>query len=360
MSNNRVLISSPSLDVKENVSGISSLVSDIISTSRFQFIHFRLGSKDSEKKNILWFGRQIMVYYKAVYCSLFKQFTIFHLNLGLEKLSIVRDYFIFLIFKKIFRKKMLLHIHGGYYLMNTPSEPFFSYLLKSLFENADAIIVLSSLEKSILTNRYGPRNFHVLPNAVRITKAEPASKPSGKDKRKLIFMGRINKSKGVFVISEAFKYLTDYFGKFSFEIYGAGPETEEFEKCLSHYEGLDFSFRGIVGGDDKWNALRKADVFLLPSLHGEGLPVALLEAMSVGCVVIVTDDASITTVVKNNENGIVIPKNDPLELAFRIIAILDGEINSNLLGFNAQNYISKNLSINNYIHSLEGVYSTLN
>lgn len=360
MQNNRVLISSPSLDVKENVSGISSLVSDIISTSRFEFIHFRVGSKDKEKKNILWLGRQAAIYCKALYCSFFKKFDIFHLNLGLEKLSIARDYFIFLIFKKIFQKKLLLHIHGGYYLMNPPSGRFFTYLLNSLFKNADAIIVLSSLEKSILSNRYGSRNFHVLPNAVKITETVPTLNAIPVEKQKLIFMGRINKSKGVYVISEAFKYLTEYFHKFSFEIYGTGPETEELKKCLSMYEGLDFSFKGIVGGENKWQALRNANIFLLPSIHGEGLPVALLEAMSVGCAVIVTDDASITTVVRNNENGIVIPKNDPFDLALNIIKLLNGEVNSDFLGDNAQKYIRENLSITNYVRCLEGLYSTLN
>ena len=359
MSNYPVFISSPSLDVRENVSGISSLVSDIMSSSKFKFIHFKLGSKDRDKKNLIWIAAQIMIYFKAVYCSLFKKFTIFHLNLGLEKMSIVRDYFIFLIFKKVFHKKMLLHIHGGYYLMNSPTSPVFSFLLQSLFNNADAIIVLSSLEEKILSSRYGMKNFHILPNAVKVSETNPVHL-AVKEKRKLIFMGRINKSKGVYVISESFKYLTDYFDKFTFEIYGAGPEAEGLNKSLICYEGLDFSFMGIVGGDDKWNALRNADIFLLPSLHGEGLPVAVLEAMSVGCVVIVTDDASITTVVSNNENGIVIPKNDPLELAFKIIKIIDGDINSAFIGSNAQKYISKNLSLTNYIHSLEGVYSTLN
>jgi len=359
MSNHRVLISSPSLNVNDNVSGISTLVSDIISTSRFEFIHFRLGSKDSEKKDIFWVGRQMMIYYNAIYCSVFKEFRILHLNLGLEKLSIVRDYFIFLIFKKIFHKKLLLHIHGGYYLMNPPSGRLFSFLLKALFKNADAIIVLSSLEQKILSNRYGIRNFHVLPNAVKVTQPRSSLIPETHEKQKLVFMGRINKSKGVYVISEAFKYLTDYFHKFSFEIYGAGPEKEELNKCLSSYKGLNFSFKGIVGGDDKWNVLRDADIFLLPSLHGEGMPVAVLEAMSVGCVVIVTDDASITTVVKNNENGIVIPKNDPLELAFKIIKIIEGEIDSSSMGTNARKYISDNLSISNYIQSLEDLYTTL-
>ena len=47
MEKRRILITSPSLDVKVNVSGISSLVADILNYSKFKFLHLQLGSKDN-------------------------------------------------------------------------------------------------------------------------------------------------------------------------------------------------------------------------------------------------------------------------------------------------------------------------
>ena len=49
----RVLITSPSLNVSDNVSGISSLVADIMNFSKFKFVHLQLGSKDQKKKKNL-------------------------------------------------------------------------------------------------------------------------------------------------------------------------------------------------------------------------------------------------------------------------------------------------------------------
>jgi glycosyltransferase involved in cell wall biosynthesis len=229
-----------------------------------------------------------------------------------------------------------------------------------MFENADAIIVLSTMEKEMLTNRYGALNFHVLPNAVN-TSFHPAHLESiKKGKLKLVFVGRINASKGIHVISDAFKYLADYMDRFTFEIFGAGPDLDSWVTSLKCYPGLNFAYKGIVGGKDKWQALCNADIFLLPSIHSEGMPISILEAMAVGCVVIVTDDASITSVVTNNQTGLVISKNKPQQLALKIKQLIDGDIDSLAISRQAKEYISQHLSIPGYIKSLEDLYSTLN
>src|SRR5690349_14984029 len=117
----RILITSPSLNTKENVSGISTLVADIIQFSNFNFVHFQLGSKDGLKKNLVWALRQVNIYIQIFFTSIFKKFEIVHLNIGLEKFSIIRDSLILYIVKLIFRKKVIFHVHGGYYLMNKPN-----------------------------------------------------------------------------------------------------------------------------------------------------------------------------------------------------------------------------------------------
>jgi len=50
-------------------------------------------------------------------------------------------------------------------------------------------------------------------------------------------------------------------------------------------------FIWVSGRKNKWNALKNLDVVLLPSPCGEDMPIAMIEAMAVGCLVIVTDIA---------------------------------------------------------------------
>ena len=358
---NRILITSPSLDVKQNVSGISSLVSDIMQESRFPVTHFTLGSRDGEKKNLLWALKQPLIYCKAFYVSFARKFEIVHLNVGLETFSIVRDTLVLFITKKIFRKKILLHVHGGFYLMHPPDKKVLAWFLEKLFANADAVIVLSEKEKKILNERYGPKRFYVFPNAVNTLQATQLTrKQPGGNKIKLIFIGRIAESKGIYTISESFHYLGDYFDRFSLEIFGAGPELEKWTNALSKYDKLQYTYKGVVGGVDKWNALHNADVFLLPSIHSEGMPIAMIEAMAMGCVVIATDDASMGSVVSNNTNGILIGKNEPRELALKLKEIIDGRIDTSSISTEAQKYIAENFSISSYIKQLDDVYAGLN
>ena len=360
MNTPRILITSPSLNVKENVSGISSLVSDIILASKCEFIHLKLGSRDNQKKNLSWALGQFFNYTRAISISIRSRFRILHLNLGLETFSIVRDFFVFLIVKNLFRKKVLLHIHGGFYLMNPPGSKVLSYFLRVLFQRADCIVVLSEKEKKILGDRYGRSDISVMPNAVNLSFLESRQVKPIALPLKLIFMGRISKSKGIYVIAESFRYLEDHFDKFSLEIYGAGPELESWLKQLSGYKGLNFFYKGIASGKLKWDALQNADVFLLPSIHSEGMPIALIEAMAAGCTSIVTDDASITSIVTANENGIVIKKNDPYQVAQKLREIIEGRLDNRVIGKRASDYIHQHLSISTYAHRLDQLYSEMN
>lgn len=50
----------------------------------------------------------------------------------------------------------------------------------------------------------------------------------------------------------------------------------------------EVAFTGVIRRDEVYNILRRADLYVSTS-HGEGLPVALLEAMACGCPVVVSD-----------------------------------------------------------------------
>ena len=55
----RVLITAPSLDHQDNVSGISTMISSIIENAGCQFTHFTAGRKDSDNFDINWLTAQV-------------------------------------------------------------------------------------------------------------------------------------------------------------------------------------------------------------------------------------------------------------------------------------------------------------
>ena len=72
----------------------------------------------------------------------------------------------------------------------------------------------------------------------------------------------------------------------------AGPDVEDtrasLEQLVSELNlGASVTFTGMLRGEDKWDALAAAGLFVLPS-HSEGCSVSVLEAMGMGCPVLVT------------------------------------------------------------------------
>lgn len=67
--------------------------------------------------------------------------------------------------------------------------------------------------------------------------------------------------------------------------------------------------------------LKAMDIFMMCS-DFEGLPIALLEAMSMECMPACTDAGGIVEVIRHNENGMLVPVDAPLQLEERIDACL--------------------------------------
>jgi glycosyltransferase involved in cell wall biosynthesis len=66
--------------------------------------------------------------------------------------------------------------------------------------------------------------------------------------------------------------------------------------------------RGPVALDQLMPLYRDFDVFVLPTRPGEGIPRVLMEAMAGGSPVVTTDVSGISSLVRNGENGLLIPE----------------------------------------------------
>jgi glycosyltransferase involved in cell wall biosynthesis len=85
--------------------------------------------------------------------------------------------------------------------------------------------------------------------------------------------------------------------------------------------GLESSVKLLGRFDDVTKFLAAADVFALPS-RWEGLPIALLEAMSVGLAVVATPVAGVDEVVVNHEHGLLVPVGNVSALSDAIVQLL--------------------------------------
>jgi glycosyltransferase involved in cell wall biosynthesis len=70
--------------------------------------------------------------------------------------------------------------------------------------------------------------------------------------------------------------------------------------------------------------LSKNKIFVL-STHHEGLPLALIEAMAAGCVVIASNVDGVSELIEHGKTGFLVPPEDPVALAEAITYVLENE-----------------------------------
>ena len=130
-----------------------------------------------------------------------------------------------------------------------------------------------------------------------------------------LFLGWLEPWKGVGDLIDAAGLLADRQQDFRLVVCGGGSQREMLEqKCEQLALKQRVEFRGWTLGEAKLDALREADIFVLPSLT-EGFPNALLEAMATGLPVIATPVGGVPSLIEPEQNGLLVAPGDSAALA---------------------------------------------
>lgn len=134
---------------------------------------------------------------------------------------------------------------------------------------------------------------------------------------RLLVVAQLIERKGLGVLFEALGRLGSGV-RWQLGICGAGPCEAAFRQQVARLDlGERVQFHGLVAHGELAAMLCRTDLFVLPSLQ-EGLPLALLEAMAAGVPVIATAVGGIPTVVKHDQNGLLVNPGDADGLALAI------------------------------------------
>lgn len=149
----------------------------------------------------------------------------------------------------------------------------------------------------IVPNWIDPSMYEVPPRSQRAEDAVPT----------LLFIGWLEKNKGVHDLLEALALLRDRGRRFRALIGGSGSQHRPLMEQATRLGLQDrMEFRGWIAGDDKARAFAEADVFVLPS-YSEGMPNSVLEAMACGLPVVSTTVGGVPELVTKDGSVLVAP-----------------------------------------------------
>src|SRR5918992_252479 len=199
-------------------------------------------------------------------------------------------------------------------------------------EEADGIIVLTE-RLAELKRRDGLASdaIHVVPPGVDVELFQGMHRDPFPDLGGplIVFAGRLVPEKGVDTLVRAAALLKT--AGASLLLVGDGPERRQLEGTAAGLGvGNRVQFTGFVPHDAIPSILRRADVFVLPSLSEE-LGSVLLEAMHSGAAIVASRTGGIPALIHHGRNGLLVTPGDASELAAAIDRLLGDPLYANRL-----------------------------
>ncbi len=183
---------------------------------------------------------------------------------------------------------------------------------RGLLPKADLVVCLTRYEQDALRSLGFRCRTEVIPNGVDTELFKPAG---SKDPYLITWAGRMVPEKGLEVLLRAMALLLKQVPSSKLLLVGDGPLMPRLkEEAIRLGLGSSCSFLGKRSIGDVREILSVSSIFVLPSLR-EGLPKALLEAMSCGNAVIATDMPQLSDVIESGREGVLVKSGDATVLA---------------------------------------------
>lgn len=145
-----------------------------------------------------------------------------------------------------------------------------------------------------------------------------------------------------------------------FRLVGSGPleaPTREFARQSGLSSHVDFM--GDLGGEALRSAVKQFRVSVLTSKDNEGLPNAILESMAAGRPVVATAVGGTPEIIEDGVTGFLVPPQDPIALAERVIYLLKEPSLARAMGERARRKVEREFTIERMADQFLGLYRDL-
>lgn len=231
---------------------------------------------------------------------------------------------------------------------------FSNYMMKICFSFIDKLIVISNYHKIelIVNNMCNAEKIIVIYNGVDVRYFKKRSVLKN-DFLTITTVARIEKEKGIFDLIEAFEQLYYEYNNIKLVIVGDGSEINDLTNEVDR-RNLKQAVQILGFRKDVKNILDYTDIFVLPS-YSEGLPLSLLEAMSMGIPVIATNVGGIPEVITDKKEGFLIEPGDILKLKECLSTLILDESTRDYMGKKSEEKVNIMFNIDVMLNNIENV-----
>jgi glycosyltransferase involved in cell wall biosynthesis len=355
-----VLILGPALSAMSGVSTHLRMLLGSRLTESFALHHFQVGSEGRREGVAARLARIVSSPFALAAALRARRAALVHLNTSMNS-ALWRD-LVYALVARACGARVLCQVHGGKLPQQVfPRSGLARRLLCRALAFPDALAVLARTELDAYRNFVPGQTVVVAANAVDCAPTAPRPQPGTAPDRplRLVFVGRLTREKGLHELLRALATVRGRGTAAILTVAGTGADEPRL-RLLATQLGLSGAvvFAGPVFGKDKMRLLRAADVFVLPS-YSEGLPYALLEAMSLGVPVIATPVGAIRDVVVDGVHGLLVAPREARAVVAAIEQLAADRQRLAKMGAACRARIASAYSIEHLVHKFAGLYSAL-
>ena len=296
---------------------------------------------------------------KLIYELIFHQPKFVYFQISPHRLAFYRD-IIFVSISKLFRIKILYHLHGKGININSKHK-WSKRLYIYAFRDSD-LICLSPLLTYDIENVFEGK-VHIVRNGIPDSNLENLRiiRPCIEGQIKILFLSNFIKSKGILVFIEAMQLLKNEGYRFMATIVGSNAEfsekeiTEIIKDC-----GLIRNVKcvGAKYDEAKIAIFKNADVLVYPTLN-DALPLVLLEAMQFSVPVVASYEGAIPEIIDDGITGYLVKKNAPQQIVDKLKLLIDNPEQRILMGHAGRKKFEEKYTIEIFEKSLINIFKEI-
>lgn len=213
-------------------------------------------------------------------------------------------------------------------VMSKTIEKVITPYTKSILKSFEQLTAVSEAASEYVCS-LGPNTPAIIPNGIDLDKYRPAKVIAKKPVQNILYVGRLEKRKGVRYLMQAYAQLAATNDHVQLDIIGDGSDRQKLKDYVKNKHIPRVHFHGFVSEEEKIAAIQQADVFCSPALYGESFGIVLLEAMALGTVVLGGNNPGYSAVLKEQADVSLVNPKDTSDFVSKLDTLLyDDELRS--------------------------------